>query len=341
MSSHRPVLPDQLADPFQEHTRQLLRFDCNLLGARFRFESNSNALMRLVHAAYRGLPPQRFSTARTRPLTVRVMLRPHAAFPVPHRRDEPPPLDMFSAPGWLGAGSTGADVVLLSPAQRLAMVAVSPQTLGSAYHTRYELIEFAAFTLAARCQRLASLHAACVGLAGHGAVLMGDSGAGKSTVTMLCLRRGMQFLAEDSVFVSPSSLRATGVANFLHLRADSLRWLPPKQRALWRRAPVIRRRSGVRKYEIDLRDQSHCLATAPLRLRALVFLSAREAPGASLLQPLGRRATLSRLAAAQAYAARQPQWPQFSHRILTLPAFELRRGTHPEQSVDALCALLQ
>jgi hypothetical protein len=56
---------------------------------------------------------------------------------------------------------------------------------------------------------------------------------------------------------------------------------------------------------------------------------------------LGRRATLSRLACCIGLSGRQPQWPQFSHRILTLPAFELRRGTHPEQSVDALCALLQ
>ncbi len=93
------------------------------------------------------------------------------------------------------------------------------------YHIRYELIEFAVFTLAARVQRLVSLHAACVGTGGKGVLLMGPSGAGKSTVALQCLLNGFDFLSEDSVFVAPRSMKATGIANFLHTRADSLRWL--------------------------------------------------------------------------------------------------------------------
>ena len=93
------------------------------------------------------------------------------------------------------------------------------------YHTRYELIEFAVFTLASRVQGLVPLHGACVGRAGSGVLLLGPSGAGKSTVTLQCLIEGLGFLAEDSVFVVPDTLLATGVSNFLHVRADSLRWI--------------------------------------------------------------------------------------------------------------------
>jgi hypothetical protein len=335
----RPVVPDLYADPFRERIARPMHFECDLLGTRFRFESDSQLLLQLARDAYQGLPAQRFRGGPIKPLTLQLLQRP-AAGARGYRRGEPPALDMFSTPGWLGAGTVASDVVLLSPSLRAGIVAVSPRTLTFAYHTRYELIEFAAFTLASRCQRLASLHAGCVGRAGQGVLLMGDSGAGKSTVTMLCLQRGLEFLSEDSVFVAPASMRATGVANFIHLRADSLQWLAPVLKASVRRSPVIRRRSGVRKYELDLRHGEHRLAQKPLRLRATVFLSARSAGRGTLLRPLRRRDTLVRLAAAQAYAVRQPGWPQFSRNLASLPAFELRRGTHPDQAVDALQALL-
>ena len=338
--SRRPVIPDLYADPFREHDVPWQRFDCDLLGTRFRFESNSPQLLQLARQAYQGLPPQRFRSGAVQPLTVRLLQRPAAGLSS-RRRGEPPALDMFSLPGWLGAGSVASDAVLLSPALRLAIVAVSPQTLSFSYHTRYELIEFAAYTLGSRCQRLASLHAGCVGLEGQGALLMGDSGAGKSTLTMLCLQHGLEFLSEDSVFVAPGSLRATGVANFVHLRADSLRWLPPAVRATLRRSPVIRRRSGVRKFELDLRSAGQRLAQSPLKLRFTIFLSARSARREPLLRALRPREALTRLASTQAYAARQPEWPRFSRSLAALPAFELRRGAHPEQAVDALCSLLR
>src|SRR5258708_36266490 len=121
------------------------------------------------------------------------------------------------------------------------------------YHTRYEVIEFAVFTLASRAQRLVPLHAACVGLDGRGILLMGPSGSGKSTVALQCLLDGFDFLSEDSVFVAPNSMRATGTANFLHVREDSLCWLGrSRARSMIRNSPIIRRRSGAGQFERDL-----------------------------------------------------------------------------------------
>jgi hypothetical protein len=337
MQRPRPVVPDLYADPFRERYDRLFHFDADVLGARFRFQSNSQALLKLARRAYQDLPRHRFNASMPR-LTVQLLLRPPA---LPSRRapSEPAVLDMFSIRGWLGAGSLGSDCVLLSPSARTALVVVSRETAASAYHTRYELIEFAVFTLATRCQRLIPLHAACVGAAGQGVLLMGASGAGKSTVTMLSLMRGLEFLSEDAVFVATQSMRASGVANYLHVRADSLRWLEPAERRAVRRSPVIRRRSGVRKYELDLRRGDFQLARAPLQCRALVFLSARPADG-ELLRPLSASRALSRLATEQAYARSRPEWPRFCRRMAALPAFELRRGKHPAQAVDALQSLL-
>jgi hypothetical protein len=155
---------------------------------------------------------------------------------------------MIHGAGLLGGATFASNAVILSPREGAALVVVSPQMLRFPYHTRYELIEFAVFTLAARAQRLVPLHAACVGLDGRGILLMGPSGAGKSTVALHCLLNGFDFLSEDSVFVAPDTMLATGVANFLHVRADSLGWLGRSREAgAIAKSPVIQRRSGVKK----------------------------------------------------------------------------------------------
>ena len=210
------------------------------------------------------------------------------------------------------------------------------------YHARYELIEFAVFTLAARAQQLVSLHAACVGRGGRGLLLMGPSGAGKSTLALLSLLQGFDFVSEDSVFVAPDTLLATGVANFLHVRADSLRWIErARDAAAIRASPVIRRRSGVRKFEVDLRRGAYRLAASPLKIGAVVFLSAQKAGGWSAAATAGQIDYAARLTDAQAYAANQPQWPAFRKRVSRLDAFELRRGAHPLEAVDALRSLVE
>jgi hypothetical protein len=170
---------------------------------------------------------------------------------------------------------------------------------------------------------------------------MGPSGSGKSTVTLHCLLRGFDMLSEDSVFVAPDTMLATGVANFVHVRSDALRWLgKTRDAAAIRKSPVIQRRSGVRKFEVDLRRGAYRLAASPLKITAVVFLSRQSAAGRSLLKPLSKSDLVAKLTAAQSYAASQPKWAAFRKGVLGLGAFELRRGSHPLEAVDALEALL-
>lgn len=332
------MLPDLLADPFGERSSMIVREPLQLLGGRFRFESNSRQLLRLVDAAYAGLPRHRLSSVAPR-LRIRLLLRP-AAQPRTRRRREPPPIGMVSGAGLLGGATDSSDFVVMSPREEAALVVVSPQMLRYPYHTRYELIEFAVFTLAARTQGLVPLHAACVGRGGRGLLLMGPSGAGKSTVALQCVMSGFDFLSEDSVFMAPQTLLATGIANFLHVRADSLRWIERDRAAAIRNSPRIRRRSGVEKFELDLRRGGYRLAASPLRIGSVVFLSPQAAAGGPLLRPLPRASLAARLATAQAYAANQPEWRAFIKRVTGLEAFELRRGQHPLEAVEVLRALL-
>jgi hypothetical protein len=331
------MIPDQHADPFGERSPAVMRKHLQLLGGRFRFESNSAELLHLVDEAYADLPRHRLSKAAPH-LRIRLSLMSDG---LPHRRSEPPALDLLSGSGFLGGATGSSNFVVLSPRERAALVSVSPQMLKFPYHTRYELIEFAVFTLAARSLKLASLHAACVGRDRRGVLLMGPSGAGKSTVTLQCLLQGFDFLSEDSVFVAPDTMLATGIASFLHVRSDSLRWLGrARDIAAIRKSPVIRRRSGVRKFEVDLRRGDYRLAPSPLKIVAVVFLSAQNAGTRPLLKPLSKSGLMARLRANQGYAANQPEWSTFSKSVSRLDAFELRRGRHPLEAVEALESLL-
>lgn len=334
------MIPDLFSDPFGEQLPVVVREPLRLLGGRFQFESNSPQLLRLVDSAYAGLPPHRLSTSAPR-LRIKLLLS-SALPPRPRRRTEPPPIDMFSGAGFLGGSTHASSFAVLSARERAALVVVSPQMARFHYHTRYELLEFAVFTLAARTLELASLHAACVGRAGRGILLMGPSGSGKSTLTLQCLLQGFDFLSEDSVFVAPDTMLATGVANFLHVRSDSLRWLArTRDAAAIRKAPVIRRRSGVSKFEVDTRRGPYRLAPSPLKIVAVVFLSATSAGNRPLLKTLPKARLLAQLTAAQAYAANQPQWKAFSKNVSALAAFELRRGRHPLDAVEVLRELLR
>jgi hypothetical protein len=321
-------------DPFGEWRQARYTAEAQLLGARFIFESDSAQLLRIVRQAYDALPPHRFA-ARAPRLRVRLALLPRGG-----DRAAPPPVHGLAAGGLVCAGTAGSSFLAVAPGKRCALLAVSPRALKSPYHLRYELLEFAVYLLAARVQRLVPLHAGCVGRLGDGLLLVGPTGAGKSTLTLECLRQNLDFLAEDSVLIEPRTLHATGISTFLHLRADSLRFLAPRAARAVRRSPVIRRRSGVAKFEVDLRRATYSLARTPLRIRATVFLAAdRPAEHCTLIR-LGRVELRARMRAEQPYASAQPGWREFMARLARLPAFELRRAVHPRQAVEVLRALL-
>jgi hypothetical protein len=242
--------------------------------------------------------------------------------------------------GLLSATVDAGNFAVIDAAMSRALVCISEAMLRHRYHARYELVELAFLTLAARGQQLVPLHAACVGSAGKGLLLMGASGVGKSTLSLHALTGGMQLLSEDSAFVA-LDLRATGVPSYLHLSPQALRFLSATRlRTAIEQAPVIERRSGARKFEVDLRLLDAKLARKPLRLAATVFLSRRAAGRQPALCTLERMDLLTRLRREQPYAAAQPNWPAFERRIAKLPAYEMGRPKHPDAAIDLLRSLL-
>lgn len=328
-------MPDVAADPFGERRGRPLRKVRWLLGARCVFEAGDRDLMRIVDAACEGLPAQRSANAPTCRIELR-RKRGGRRF----GKAGPPRVVAGAAAGML-TGIIDADNHMVVAAQACAAAVVMSDTLlAHPYYARYELLEFALLSLLTRVRKLVPLHAACVGRAGKGLLLLGDSGAGKST---LCFQAatvgGLRLLAEDSVFIEPRTLMAGALPAFVHLRRDAPGLFDPAHARAVRAAPQIRRRSGELKFEVDLRRLAGARLAGPLRIAAVVRLTARSRRPA--LRAIAARSNAALLVREQPYAATQPGWDAFLARVARLPAFELARGAHPRDAVAALETLLR
>lgn len=325
------------ADPFGERAGAPLCRRIAALGARFAFRTDCAELFELVDAAYAGLPDLGAGSEPEFEIELRLAEGPDwgAAF-------APPPARMQGGAGFFGAIMDGANLAVVAPESRRGLVAISRGLLERfPYHARYELLEFTVFTLASRGRALVPLHAGCLAIEGQGVLLIGASGAGKSTLALHGMQRGFEFVTEDAAFVDPRGLATFGVANFLHLRADALRFVDDGALAgRLAAAPVIRRRSGIEKFEIDLRSPWARLARRAPALTTIVFVAPTPCDGGELLVPLDATALRARLLATQAYAAGLPSWPAFAAQFARLRAFELRRAAHPRLAAEALHRLM-
>jgi hypothetical protein len=319
-------------DPFGERRSGGVRRRLALLGTRCEFRGHRR-LLALVEEACGGLPAQRLAGMTPDCLIDLRLVRGGRSFGA----SGPPPPRAGAGAGLL-TGIIDADKhVIIAPAARRASIAISESLLAWPYHARYELIEFALLTLLPRVRGLIPLHAACVGAGQRGLLVLGDSAAGKSTLCFHAALGGLELLAEDSLFVEPGTLMACALPAFVHLRRDAPGFLEPKLARVVRDSPVIRRRSGERKYEIDLRDFPGARLAGPQRLIAVLRLESSRGAG---LRAIDSSVALAQLKREQSYASVQPGWREFLRGIARLPSYGLRRWAHPRESVAELRALL-
>jgi hypothetical protein len=325
-------------DPFGERTPADFRTQLSVLGCDFSVESTDRALGNLAVDAFGDLPRYKLDQ-QPRALTVSLVLTNHKR--TWSRGAEPPRPVLSSGNGMLCATMDAGNFAIVDVAMSRALICISAAMLQYPYHARYELIEFAFLTLASRAQRLVPLHAACVGRNESGLLLMGSTGSGKSTLSLHALAAGMQLLSEDSAFVASTSLTITGVPNYIYLQREALNFLQPgRLRRQIQSSPKIRRRSGVQKYQANLREMHGSIARAPLQLTAIVMLSRRSVTKQPVLKPLPSKTFLAQLRREQPYASGMSNWGEFERSIADLPAYELRRPQHPDIAVRELQALL-
>jgi HPr Serine kinase C-terminal domain len=87
--------------------------------------------------------------------------------------------------------------VMLDTRQGFAFGWLTQAAVQNRAYLRYHFLEGTAWILL-EALYLTSIHGACVELDGHGVLLCGDSGAGKSSLAYGCARNGWTFLSDDA-----------------------------------------------------------------------------------------------------------------------------------------------
>jgi hypothetical protein len=199
-------------------------------------------------------------------------------------------------------------------------------------YLRYHFLESMAYSLL-DTRHLVAIHAACIGRRGHGILLAGESGAGKSSLAYACARRGWTYIADDasSVVLRKQGRTVVGNPRAFRFRPEVTALFPELKGA-------VHARNGKPTIEVETRRLPHVKVAYEYTVDHIVFLNRYTGDeGLPRLTPISARACLKRLF--------QNPWPSelainqerdaAIERLLTAPAYELRY-----QEFDAAIDLL-
>lgn len=123
---------------------------------------------------------------------------------------------------------------------------VTPFTAADSAFLRHHFLDVMTWLLLAPVH-FAIVHAACIALDGHGILLCGHSGAGKSSLAFACAQRGWTFVSDDASYVPRKSTGRLVIGNPLRLRfREDAGDLFPELRE----RTVVRRQNGELGFEI-------------------------------------------------------------------------------------------
>lgn len=157
------------------------------------------------------------------------------------------------------------------------LTCVTEATVARSEYFRYHFLEAAAYTLLDVLHTTA-LHAACVVLDGHGILLAGDSGAGKSSLAYACARRGWTYVSDDATTVALRDQGRTVLGNprAFRFRETAGRLFPEFEGITHRR-----RGNGKPTIEVPTASLPGIRTALEAHIDYVVFLKRRGAKGAA------------------------------------------------------------
>lgn len=320
-------------DPFLRATTMAHRRVFNVAGVPVAFESNAAWPLALAADAFGELPAAR---ARRAPLAMRCLVTDDDA-----GAEFPPNTLTFGDARTETALITRADSATCNLAARSGLITFSEAARRNPLRARIDLIEFATYRLTQHALKAIGLHSACIARNGRGLLVMGDSGAGKSTLVAHALCTGWDVIAEDSTFLLPGHIRARGVPAFIHLMQESMDMFAGAgfDRCVH---DVVVRRSGRKKYEIDVRRFRGRPLPVETRVCGIVFLqaSAGERAASPKRRALPARSVPAQLRQYQPFAAEYSAWPAATQTLAGLPAIMLTPGRDLAATGEALAQFL-
>ena len=187
-------------------------------------------------------------------------------------------------------------------------------------HIRYRFLTAAGLTLIEQ-QFGASLHCGLVVRNGRGVALMGDSFAGKSTLSYACARAGWTFVSDDGVMLvrNHADRYAMGDPYAIRLRDDAGRLFPELQDRLPLKRPNGKIGLEIFTSELPIRSTPGC------SIDHLVFLNRNE-PGPARIRRYPKDQTLDWCQRYVTFGTREVREAQFRcyERLLDAGIWELR-----------------
>lgn len=180
------------------------------------------------------------------------------------------------------------------------------------------------------------VHAASVGVGGSGVLIVGRSGAGKSTTALQCLREGMEYLGDDYVAITRSGDIVHHLYRGCKVMDDAFGRLPNLRSRVTMRNPD-------RGKSVVVLDDSVGHLVQKLRIVAVVRPRISNAPQS-------RFSPLSPLQASTEFAAttimQMPGVGGFMLRELAalcqrVPAYEMALGSDPGEIAGSLWGLIE
>jgi len=204
-------------------------------------------------------------------------------------------------------------------------------------YLRYHFIEGTIWVLL-EALYLTSVHAACVQLDGHGILLCGDSGAGKSSLAYACAQDGWNFLSDDSSVLlrKRGGRMVTGNPYQMRFRESATTLFPELKKQ-----PVSQRLSGDFRIELPTLDASDLTLISECEIDYLVFLNRTE-PHPEGLFEFPRHKALKWLEQVVCYgeeSVRKQHRAALRH-LLTASVFEMRY-TRLDSALHLLRGLVQ
>jgi len=193
------------------------------------------------------------------------------------------------------------------------------------------------FYLTAPGLGLASISAACVAMEGRGLLLFGVPGSGKTTASYLSTRLGLQFHADQAVFLDKKgrTLRAWGEFWPAAFREDALQFLPE---LAGQTRPLV----YCDKTFLCVGKQSSPSAAGAVTPVSCIFLQ-REAGASPRLQPIRQEEASARIAAFVPFPDNMSSGPDHDavfKALGRLPAYDLAYGTDPSEAAVFLRSML-
>ena len=159
-------------------------------------------------------------------------------------------------------------------------IVVSSAALRHPLYFRYFYLEGAAGVHIAT-RHATPIHAGCVALNGHGILLCGDSGAGKSSLSFACARNGWEYISDDATFLLHER-KVIGNCHQVRLRPTAAE-LFPEITGL----PLTPRAEGKPSIELSTAPLEQIRRRPCAEVNSVVFLN-RRAPGKPGVFPYSR-----------------------------------------------------